>query len=174
MHSAASAANCSRYMQLADTQFEHRYNFVCLATLSIPWLRCCHLYRWQCCQFHGNWDYKQRSNSSFWPLVACPACCLVIQSHSVLPLCWLQVENHLAHTPLRTRKVARALAVFLLSYATAYMETLTIAHVSQSIRAVAVFIGLKAKIAEVRVDFASHTEGLLCSTAKHLCMLKAV
>jgi hypothetical protein len=42
-----------------------------------------------------------------------------------------QVESHLAHAPLTTRKLARALAVFLLSYATAFMETLTISHVRQ-------------------------------------------
>ena len=41
-----------------------------------------------------------------------------------------QVETHLASAPLHTRKVARCLIVFLLSYATAYKETLTIAHVS--------------------------------------------
>jgi hypothetical protein len=47
----------------------------------------------------------------------------------------LQVESHLSHAPLATRKVARALAVFLLSYATAFMETLTISHVSEADRA---------------------------------------
>lgn len=41
----------------------------------------------------------------------------------------VQVENHLSHASLTTRKIARILAVFLLSYATAYMETLTISHV---------------------------------------------
>lgn len=49
---------------------------------------------------------------------------------AVLLISALQVENHLSHAPLGTRKVARALAVFLLSYFTAYMETLTISHVS--------------------------------------------
>ncbi len=41
-----------------------------------------------------------------------------------------QVENYLAGSPLSTRKAARILIVFVLSYVTAYMETLTIAHVS--------------------------------------------
>jgi hypothetical protein len=41
----------------------------------------------------------------------------------------LKVETQLADKPLATRKAARCVVVFLLSYATAYMETLTIAHV---------------------------------------------
>jgi len=49
--------------------------------------------------------------------------------HAVL-LSMLQVESHLSHTSLTTRKLARSLTVFLLAYTTAYMETLTIAHVS--------------------------------------------
>jgi hypothetical protein len=44
----------------------------------------------------------------------------------------LQVENALIHKPLTTRKVARTVVVFLLAYATAFMETLTIAHVSNN------------------------------------------
>jgi hypothetical protein len=46
-----------------------------------------------------------------------------------------QVETHLTGAPLLTRKVARCLIVFLLSYSTAYMETLTISHVGSSMRA---------------------------------------
>jgi hypothetical protein len=69
------------------------------------------------------------------------SCCCPYQIprlHACLCLCCcrlracLQVESHLSHAPLATRKVARALAVFLLSYATAFMETLTISHVSGS------------------------------------------
>ncbi|KAF6255411.1 cyclopropyl isomerase-like protein [Scenedesmus sp. NREL 46B-D3] len=48
--------------------------------------------------------------------------------HALANLVLRRVEAHLSHAPLGTRKVARALAVFLLSYATALMETLTIAH----------------------------------------------
>eukprot|EP00879_Flechtneria_rotunda_P033226 GHRR01036776.1.p1 GENE.GHRR01036776.1~~GHRR01036776.1.p1 ORF type:complete len:245 (+),score=51.51 GHRR01036776.1:384-1118(+) len=49
--------------------------------------------------------------------------------HAVSNVLLRRVESHLSHAPLQTRKVARGLAVFLLSYATAYMETLTISHV---------------------------------------------
>ncbi len=42
----------------------------------------------------------------------------------------MQVENQLIGQALIVRKLARVAVVFLLSYATAYMETLTIAHVS--------------------------------------------
>eukprot|EP00879_Flechtneria_rotunda_P029988 GHRR01032466.1.p1 GENE.GHRR01032466.1~~GHRR01032466.1.p1 ORF type:complete len:180 (+),score=33.21 GHRR01032466.1:886-1425(+) len=48
--------------------------------------------------------------------------------HAVSNVLLRRVESHLSHAPLQTRKVARGLAVFLLSYATAYMETLTISH----------------------------------------------
>ncbi len=46
-------------------------------------------------------------------------------------LTWTQVETGLAGSSRRVRLVAMGLVVFLLSYATAYAETLTIAHVSQ-------------------------------------------
>lgn len=49
----------------------------------------------------------------------------------------MQVESHLSHASLGVRKLARGLAVFLLAYSTAYMETLTIAHVSLSCQATA-------------------------------------
>lgn len=42
----------------------------------------------------------------------------------------LQVETQLSQASLGVRKLARALIVFILAYTTAYMETLTIAHVS--------------------------------------------
>jgi hypothetical protein len=48
-------------------------------------------------------------------------------------LACLQVESPLSHASLGVRKLARGLAVFLLAYSTAYLETLTIAHVSQQL-----------------------------------------
>eukprot|EP00775_Hariotina_reticulata_P005208 gene5208-5446_t len=48
--------------------------------------------------------------------------------HAVSNLLLRRVDTHLAHAPLRIRKLAHALAVFLLAYFTAYMETLTISH----------------------------------------------
>ncbi|GBF93808.1 cycloeucalenol cycloisomerase [Raphidocelis subcapitata] len=48
--------------------------------------------------------------------------------HALSNVLLRRVETHLAGSPLAVRKLARALAVFLLSYATAYMETLTISH----------------------------------------------
>lgn len=51
--------------------------------------------------------------------------------HTLSSLVLRRVEAHLSHASLLTRKVARCLVVFLLAYATAFMETLTIAHVSE-------------------------------------------
>ncbi|KAI8471701.1 MAG: hypothetical protein J3K34DRAFT_416495 [Monoraphidium minutum] len=48
--------------------------------------------------------------------------------HAVSNVLLRRVENHMAGASLGARKLARCLAVFLLSYATAYAETLTIAH----------------------------------------------
>jgi cycloeucalenol cycloisomerase len=49
--------------------------------------------------------------------------------HTLSNIFLRRVEAHLSHASLLTRKVARCLVVFLLAYATAFMETLTIAHV---------------------------------------------
>lgn len=67
-----------------------------------------------------------------------PAPCAPPAAAAALRPLWCllaQVETHLSHAPLATRKLARCLAVFLLSYSTAYMETLTISHVSARRRA---------------------------------------
>lgn len=48
--------------------------------------------------------------------------------HAISNLVLRRVESHLSHASLGVRKLARGLAVFLLAYSTAYMETLTIAH----------------------------------------------
>ncbi|KAF8063107.1 CPI1 [Scenedesmus sp. PABB004] len=48
--------------------------------------------------------------------------------HALANTALRRVDAHLAHAPLATRRLARGLAVFLLAYGTAYMETLTISH----------------------------------------------
>lgn len=66
----------------------------------------------------------------------------VLSSHRRNPSSpWPQVETGLAGSSRRVRLVAMGLVVFLLSYATAYAETLTIAHVSRGSRGRDVGIG---------------------------------